>query len=150
METRLANNRKAFHDYQVLERVEAGIELQGTEVKSIKAGHVSLAGAFARMKSDEVVLYNLNVLPYECGNRFNHEPDRPRRLLLHRKEIAKIKVFTQEKGCTLIPLEIRLRHGWIKVELGVCKGKQLSDKRETLRRRTADREAARVMAAHRR
>ena len=147
--TKLAANRKAFHDYFVLERYEAGIELRGTEVKSARDASLSLSGAFARVENDEVILFHLNIPPYEHGNRFNHEPDRPRRLLLHRREIAKLRAETEQKGHALVPLSVYLKRGRVKVELGVCKGKRQSDKRETLRRRTADREAALSMSRRR-
>ena len=143
---RIASNRRALHDYFVLERVEAGIELRGTEVKSIRAGHISLVGSFGRIENGNVVLFGVNVTPYEFGNRFNHPADRPRRLLLHKREIRKIRVQVEQKGHSLIPLTVYLKNGLIKVELGLCKGKQQYDKRETLRKKTADREAARAMA----
>jgi SsrA-binding protein len=143
---RVASNRRARHDYHILDRFEAGIELRGTEVKSIRAGTVSLAGAFARFEEGQLFLHGMNVAPYEFGNRFNHPNSRPRRLLLHRREIARLGVQQEQKGCALVPLSLYLKNGRVKVELGVCKGKQQFDKRETLRRRTADREAARAMA----
>jgi len=147
---KLADNRKAFRDYFVLERFEAGIELRGTEVKSIRAGHVSLASAFAGVDGGEAILHDLNINPYEHGNRFNHDPDRPRRLLLHRREIDRLRGQIEQKRLTLIPLSVYLKQGLVKIELGLCKGKQQMDKRETLKRRDADREAARAMAAARR
>jgi SsrA-binding protein len=144
----LAANRKAFHEYIVLEKLEAGIELRGTEVKSVKSGSASLAGGFAREENGQLWLHNVSIPPYEQGNRFNHEPTRPRRLLLHRKEIDRLAAQSQQKGCALIPLGLHLHRGLIKVELGICKGKTLGDKRETLRRKTAERETRRAMAAH--
>ena len=146
---KLATNRKARRDYFVLERHEAGIELLGTEVKSVRAGHLSLAGAFARVEKREVVLYHVNIQPYEYGNRFNHEPDRPRRLLFHRREINRLQVQIEQKGHSLVPRSVYLKKGKVKIELGVCRGKTRGDKRETLRRKTADREAAREMAKRR-
>lgn len=143
---KLAANRKIFRDYLVLERFETGIELRGTEVKSIRNGHVSLAGGFARVEDGQVVLYNINILPYEHGNRFNHEPDRPRRLLLHRREINRLQVQTEQKGYALIPLSVYLKRGLIKIEMGLCKGKRRGDKREALRRKMAERETARAIA----
>jgi len=143
---KVAANRKALRDYFVLERHEAGIELRGTEVKSIRQGHVSLSGSYARIEDGRVTLYGLNILPYDHGNRFNHDPDRPRRLLFHRKEIGKLCVETEQKGHALVPLSVYFKRGLVKVEMGLCKGKQQSDKRETLRRRTAEREAAREIA----
>jgi len=145
----IAVNRKARYDYFVIERYEAGIELHGTEVKSIRDGHISLAGGFARVEEGEVVLRHVNISLYEFGNRFNHDPDRPRRLLFHKKEIHRLQAQTEQKGHTLVPLRVYLKRGLVKVEIGLCKGKRQSDKRETLRRKTADLEAARAMAAHR-
>ena len=142
----VAVNRKARHDYFVIEACEAGIELRGTEVKSIRDGHVSLAGGFARIEDGDVILRNVNISAYEFGNRFNHAPDRPRRLLLHRNQIHRLQVQTDQRGHTLIPLSVYLKRGLVKVELGLCKGKRQGDKRETLRRKTADLEAARDVA----
>ena len=144
---RIASNRKALRDYFVLERFEAGIELRGTEVKSIRDGTLSLAGAFARVENGQVRLHNLHIPPYEFGNRFNHDPDRPRRLLFHRKEILKFEAQTEQKGHTLVPLSVYLKRGLVKLEIGICKGKTHGDQRETLRRKTADREAERAMSA---
>lgn len=143
---RIASNRRALHDYFVLERFEAGIELRGTEVKSIREGHIALAGSFARIEGGDVVLFGVNVTPYEFGNRFNHPADRPRRLLLHKREIRKIKAHLEQKGQALIPLSVYLKRGLIKVEVGLCRGKQNYDKRESLRRKEMDREAARARA----
>jgi len=145
---RIATNRKALRDYQVVDRHEAGIELKGTEVKSIRQGDVNLTGAFARVENGEVILYHVNVAPYAQGNRFNHDPERPRRLLLHGREIVRLQAQTEQKGLTLVPLGVYIKRGKVKIELGVCKGKRLEDKRETLKRKTADREAARAMAHH--
>jgi SsrA-binding protein len=142
----LATNRKAFHDYMILERREAGIELRGTEVKSIRNGEAGLAGSFARVKGGEVFLFNANIPPYEFGNRFNHDAMRPRRLLLHRQEIHRMKVQSEQKGHTIVPLSLYIRSGHVKVELAVCRGKRAHDKRETMRRRTADMEAKRAIA----
>lgn len=147
---KLADNRKAFRDYFVLERFEAGIELRGTEVKSVRAGHVSLASAFADVDEGEAILRDLNIKPYEHGNRFNHDPDRPRRLLLHRREIDRLRGQIEQKRLTLIPLSVYLKRGLVKVELGLCKGKQHTDRREELKRRDADREARRAIARARR
>lgn len=143
---RVATNRKAFHDYVVLDRIEAGIELKGTEVKSVRSGNVTLTGGFARIEEGQVVLYDIHIAPYECGNRFNHDPRRPRRLLLGRKEIDRLLGRVQQKGCALVPLTMYFRRSrWVKIELGICQGKQDADKRETLRRKTADQEARRAM-----
>jgi SsrA-binding protein len=147
---KLAVNRKAMRDYLVLERCEAGIELRGTEVKSVKAGRVNLVGSFARMENGEAFLFNLNILPYEYGNVFNHKPDRTRRLLLHRREITRLQAQIEKKGRTVIPVSVYLRKGLVKIELALCKGKRQSDKRDILKKRTAEREAQRAIAARRR
>lgn len=142
-----ATNRKAFHDYFVVDRFEAGIELLGTEVKSVRAANVNLTGGYARIEeSGRVVLLDVHIAPYECGNRFNHEPTRPRTLLLHRKEIERLKGVIATKGYTMVPLKLYFRKRWAKVEIGLCKGKQDEDKRHALRRKDADKEARRAMA----
>lgn len=146
---RIATNRKARRDYEVLESLEAGVELQGTEVKSVRTGKIDLSGAFARVEGNSVTLHSLNIPAYEHGNRFNHDPVRPRRLLLHRREIGRLRNQAEEKGYSLIPLNLYLKRGWVKIELGVCRGKSRGDKRETLRRKTVDRETSREIARHR-
>ena len=143
---RVAANRKALRDYQVVDRHEARIELRGTEVKSVRGGEINLKGAYARVENGELVLYQMNIALYAHGNRFNHDPERPRRLLMHRREIGRLQVQTEQKGLTLIPLSVYMKRGKVKVELGVCRGKRQEDKRETLKRKTADREAARAIA----
>jgi SsrA-binding protein len=140
-----AVNRKARRDYEVLDRIEAGIVLLGTEVKSIRGGHASLVGGFAKIEDKQIWLYSLNIPPYEHGNRFNHEADRPRQLLLHRREIRRLQAHTEQQGHALVPLRLYLKGGHVKVEIGICKGKRHEDKRDTLKQRTADREAARAM-----
>jgi SsrA-binding protein len=142
-----ASNRRALKDYLVLDRYEAGIALRGTEVKSIRDSLVNLTGSYARVDNGQVILH-INIPPYEFGNRFNHDAMRPRRLLLHRKEINKLQSHVEQKGCTLIPLSLYPKKGLVKVELGLCRGKTRGDKRETLRRKTADREAERAIARH--
>lgn len=142
----LATNRKARRDYQILEKLEAGIELRGTEVKSIRAGKASLGESYARVEGNEVILHGLHIEPYAHGNRFNHDPVRPRRLLLHKQEISRLHGQVAVKGRTLVPLRLYLKRGRVKVELGLGKGKHDQDKRETLKRRTADREAQRAIA----
>jgi SsrA-binding protein len=142
-----ATNRKAFHDYFVVERIEAGIELLGTEVKSVRGGNVTLTGGYATITAaGRVVLTDVHIAPYECGNQFNHEPTRPRTLLLNRKEIEKLKTKIAQHGYTLVPLKMYFRKRWAKVELGLCKGKQDGDKRDTLRKKDADRETRRAMS----
>jgi SsrA-binding protein len=148
---RIATNRRARHDYLVLERFEAGVELRGTEVKSLREGHVALTGSYIRVEKNEAILHGVDIPPYEYGGQaFNHVADRPRRLLLHRVEIRKLQVHTEQKGQSLIPLSLYFKRGKVKVEIGLCKGKQLQDKRETLKRKTADRDAARAIADARR
>lgn len=139
-----AENRKARHDYFILETYEAGIALKGTEIKSIRAGKVNLKDSFARIEKGEVLLYNVHISPYEHGNRENHEPLRTRKLLLHRREINRLVGKTQEKGLALIPLRIYFKRGLAKVELALAKGKKLYDKREALAEREARREMERA------
>lgn len=146
----LTKNRKALHDYTVLEKIEAGIELLGTEVKVVRMGHTSLNGAYAQVdkRTNEIFLHNVTIPPYDFGNRFNHDSLRTRRLLLHRREILRLKAHVEQKGNTLVPLSIYLTRGRVKIELGVCKGKAQADKRETIRRREADIDAKRAVAHH--
>ena len=144
----IIKNKKARFNYDILETFEAGIVLKGTEVKSIRAGHASLVGSFARVENHQAILHQLNILPYDHGNRFNHDPERPRKLLLHKTEINHLLVQTEQKGHTVVPLSIYIRRGLVKIELGLCRGKVQADKRETLRRRDADREAQRAIAHH--
>ncbi|MCS6771685.1 MAG: SsrA-binding protein SmpB [Kiritimatiellae bacterium] len=142
----LATNRKARHHYHILENIEAGIELRGSEVKSIRAGEVSLQEGYATVENGEVYLHGVRIQPYSHARAADQDPDRPRRLLLHRSQINRLLGLTAIKGHTLLPLDLHLRNGRIKVELGLARGKQLVDKRETLKRREADREARRAMA----
>ena len=146
---KIATNRKAFRDYHVLERFEAGIELRGTEVKSLRSGAVNLTGGYATVDGGEVTLFDVNISPYAYGNQFNHDPIRPRRLLLHAREIHKLLGQIAQKGYTLIPLEMYFRRGIAKVDLGLCKGKQTFDKRDDMRKKTADREAERAIGSRR-
>jgi len=140
-------NRKALHDFFVVDRIEAGIELVGTEVKSVREGQVTLTGGYADIDpAGRLVLRDVHIAPYTFGNQFNHEPTRPRTLLLHRKEIDKLRGQIAQQGYTLVPLKLYFRKRWAKVELGLCKGKQDEDKRHTLRRKEADREARRAIA----
>ncbi len=145
----VGRNRKARHEYQILDTYEAGIVLKGPEVKSLRAGQLAFRDAFARVESGEVWLYNLYISPYEEANRANQEPDRVRKLLLHREEIRRLVIKTGEKGLTLIPLEVYFRRGNVKVLLGVARGRRLYDKREKLKKQTQDREAKRAMSKHR-
>ena len=141
----IATNKKAFHDYFILEKFEAGIVLMGTEVKAIREGRINLKDSYALVRAGEVFLLNCHISPYSHGNRENHEPTRSRKLLLHLVEIRKLIGKTQEKGLTLVPLRVYLKSGKVKVELGVAKGKKLYDKRETERRKEADMEAKRAI-----
>lgn len=141
----VARNRKARHEYEILDTYEAGIALKGPEVKSLRAGGVSFQDAFARVDNGEVWLHSLHISPYEQANQFNVDPVRRRRLLLNRQEIRQLAVKSEEKGLTLIPLEIYFVRGRAKLQLAVGRGKKLHDKRETLKRRQQDREARRAM-----
>jgi SsrA-binding protein len=142
----LATHRRALRDYHVLERFEAGIELRGAEVKSIRDNRFSLNESYAQIHDGEVLLRNLHVLPYAHARADEQQSARPKRLLLHRREIDRLLGQTALKGHTLVPLKIYLKRGLVKVELGLCRGKQNEDKRETLKRRTAEREAERAIA----
>ena len=141
----VAMNRKAYYDYHVLESLEAGIALTGTEIKSVRAGAVNLREAYAQVVEGEVWLLNTHIARYEAGNRNNHEPTRPRRLLLHRRQIHELQRQIQEKGVTLIPLKLYLKDQLAKVELGLVRGKKQYDKRESIARREAEREMARAV-----
>jgi SsrA-binding protein len=137
----IVENRRARHDYHILERIEAGIALTGTEVKSLRDGGGNLREAYAVLRGGEAYLVGANIAPYRQGNIQNHEPTRDRKLLLHRREIDKLQVQTRDKGLSLIPTKIYLKDGRIKCELAVAKGKKLHDKREAERARTAEAEA---------
>lgn len=141
----VTENRKARHDYFVEETYEAGLALKGTEVKSLRQGRANLRDSHALIENGEVILYNLHISPYEQANRFNHDPLRPRKLLLHRSEILRLTGRVRERGYTLIPLRIYFRRGRAKVELALAKGKKLYDKREDLADRDARRQMARVL-----
>ena len=146
----VATNRKAFHDYFIDERFEAGIALRGTEVKSLRDGKVTLQDSFVRIEQDEAILYQCHIQPYSHGARDNHEPLRPRKLLLHREELNRLAGKVQQKGWTIVPLAIYFKRGRAKVELALARGKQHGDKRETLRRKVAEREMERAMKRERR
>jgi len=139
----VATNRKASHEYFLLERVEAGIALQGSEIKSIRAGQISLAEAYIRVDGDQAWLEDAHIAPYEYAGIFNHEPRRPRKLLLHKKQIRQLWNQVRQKGVTIIPLRVYLKDGRAKVEIAVAKGKKLYDKRETIAKRDAEREIER-------
>ncbi|OJV66747.1 MAG: SsrA-binding protein [Clostridiales bacterium 38-18] len=136
----IAQNKKAWHDYFIEETYEAGIELFGTEVKSIRNGKASIKESYAEIKNGEVFILGMNVTPYDFGNRYNQDPIRVRKLLLHRREIAKLLGYTTREGYTLVPLKVYInQRGLIKVEIAVAKGKKLYDKRDTLAKKDADR-----------
>ncbi|WP_181349622.1 SsrA-binding protein SmpB [Thalassobacillus sp. CUG 92003] len=141
----LAQNKKARHDFIVEETFEAGIVLQGTEIKSIRARRLNLKDSFARIYKGEVYLHNMHISPYEQGNRFNHDPTRARKLLLHRKEIDKLIGETQQQGYSLIPLKVYIKNGMAKVLLGLGKGKKKYDKREAQKRKQMKRDADRAV-----
>lgn len=145
----LTVNRRATHDYFVLEKVEAGIELVGTEVKVVRNGEAGLTGAYASVKDGQLFLNQVTIPPYAFGNRFNHDSLRTRRLLMHRREILKLQALSEQKGLSLIPLRMYLTpKGLVKVEIGVCRGKAQEDKREAIKRRDADLEARRAISKH--
>ena len=145
----LTNNRKALHDYIVLEQFEAGIQLTGTEVKSCRARTATLTEAYVDIVQGSAFLINAHIAGYDHGNRFNHDTRRRRRLLLHRKELLKLAIQVKDKGCTIVPLRMYLKHGLIKVAVALCKGKSHEDKRETLRARQDDMDARRAMRGDR-
>lgn len=136
----VANNKKAFHDYEILERFEAGLVLQGTEVKSLRERRVNLKDSYARVVNGEIWLEGCHISPYPYGNIHNHEPERPRKLLLHRREIARLIGSMTRGGLTVVPLRVYFRRGKAKVELGLARGRKTYDKREVARRRTIERE----------
>lgn len=140
----VSDNRKARHEYEILDTFQCGIALSGTEVKALRMGRCTLQDAFARIEDGEAFLYNCNISPYEFGNRFNHEPTRKRKLLLHSREIFKLNQRIKEKGLTLIPLRIYFKRNWVKVDLALARGKQLYDKRESLVKRDSKRQLDRL------
>lgn len=142
----VARNPKATHDYHILETWECGIVLTGTEVKSLRSGKASIKEAYARVRNGEVFLDGMNITPYEQGNRYNHDPVRTRKLLLHRREIEKLIGAVEQKGLTLVPLELYFRNGRAKVAIGLGRGKKRFDKREDLKRRAVERETARAVS----
>ena len=146
----IADNRKAFHDYHILDTWEAGVALLGTEVKAIREGRVNLRDSFARMEKGEVWLMNVHISPYSHTGYAHHEERRQRKLLLHRHEIQKLAGQVREKGLTLVPLHMYFKNGRVKVALALVKGKQAHDKRETIRRREVDRETRAAVKARQR
>jgi len=145
----VVTNRKAYHNYHIGESIEAGIVLTGTEIKSIRAGRVSLGDAYVKPEGGELWLLNAHIARYEAGSYMSHEPTRPRKLLLHRKEIDSLAGKIQEKGLTLVPLKLYIKGSIAKLEIAPAKGKKLYDKRETIARRETDREIGRAIKRHR-
>ncbi|MGL4820852.1 MAG: SsrA-binding protein SmpB [Bacilli bacterium] len=141
----VAQNKKAYHDYFIEETYECGMVLQGTEIKSIRAGKANLRDAYARIIQGEVWVLGMHISPYDQGNRFNHDPLRTRKLLLHNHEIKKLIGYTKETGYTLVPLKIYLKNGFAKMQLGLARGKKNYDKREDLKKKDANREIARAL-----
>jgi SsrA-binding protein len=139
-EKSIVTNRSAFHEYHILDKFEAGIVLTGTEVKSLRAGHIQLKESYVAIRDDEAWLFNAHISPYTHGNRENHDPTRTRKLLLHRREIERLGNETTLKGMTLVVTRVYLKGGRVKFEIGVARGKKLYDKRETEMRRTVERE----------
>jgi SsrA-binding protein len=143
-------NRKAYHNYHIHETLEAGIVLKGSEIKSIRTGRANLSDAYAKAENNELWLHNSHIAAYEAASYNTHEPTRPRKLLLHREEIDDLVGKAIQKGLTIVPLKLYIKHGVAKVELGVARGKKVYDKRETMARRQADREIDRAMKQRRR
>lgn len=146
----ICNNKKAYHDYFIEEKFEAGLVLQGTEVKSLRAGMANLNDSFMLVREGEAFLHNLNISQYEFGNRANHQPDRNRKLLLHRREIDRLYVKIREKGLSVIPLRLYFKNGLVKVEIGLAKGKKLYDKREDMKTKDSQREMSQALKARNR
>ena len=146
----IATNRKAFHDYHILEKIEAGLALRGTEVKSLREGRANLTDGYVQVRDGEALLVGVHISPYTHGNIENHDPLRTRNLLMHARQIRKIEADVAQKGLTVVPLRLYFRSGIVKVEIAVVRGKKLHDKRETERRREADREASIAMKESRR
>jgi SsrA-binding protein len=141
----IAKNKRARHDYHVVDSVEAGVVLKGTEVKSVRLGKVQLVDSFAKVDRGELFLHGVHISPYEQGNRFNVDPRRTRKLLLHKSEIRRLDRQVREKGMALIPLSVYLKRGRVKLEIGVCRGKKLYDKRRAIAERDANREMERAL-----
>lgn len=147
--TPLASNRKALHDYEVLERLEGGLQLAGTEVKSARQGRVQLKDSHVEFRDGQAFLVGVHISPYSHGNRENQEPERPRRVLLHRREIDRLYGQVQQKGFSVVPLAVYAKGPWIKVELGVVRGKKQYDKRQAEKEKTLDREMRQAMSERR-
>lgn len=145
----LCQNKKAFHEYRIEETFEAGMALVGTEVKSLRLGKGNLKDGYVQVEDEEAFLHNVHINPYPFGHQFNHDPERVRKLLLHKREIRRLSGKVKERGYTLVPLKIYLKKGKMKVEIGLAKGKTLYDKREDLKKRSADREMEKAMKVNR-
>jgi SsrA-binding protein len=143
-------NRKAYHDFVIGETYEAGLVLQGSEIKSIRAGHVNLKDAYARVEKGEMWLFNCHIAPYDAASHFGHEPGRTRKLLMHRREVDELEALVKQKSLTLVPLRLYIKGGVAKIALGVARGKKQYDKREAIAQRDQDRELDRVMKSRRR
>ena len=141
----ISTNRKAFHDFLIFDKFIAGMVLTGTEIKSIRKGMVNLKDSFAKIDDSEIFLYGMHISPYEQGNRFNHKPDRIRKLLLQKREILKIQDKVKKDGVTIVPLELFFVHGFAKIEIGLAKGKKIYDKREAITKKTQERDIARLV-----
>ena len=141
----ISTNRKAFHDFLIVDKFIAGLVLTGTEIKSIRAGQINLKDSFAKIEKGEVFLYNCHISKFEQGNRYNHEPERTRKLLLNKKEILKMEGKIKKEGYTIVPLEVFLTRGYAKLEIGLAKGKKLYDKREDLTKKTQNRDIQRKL-----
>jgi SsrA-binding protein len=144
-EALVARNRKAFHDYEILEKFEAGLVLLGPEVKSVREGRVNLKDGYASLEGGELFLRNVHISPYESANRYNADPTRPRKVLVHRAELRRLVGKAAEKGLTIVPLDVHFTRGFAKVTLGLARGKKRHDKREALRRREQEREMERAV-----
>lgn len=140
----ISTNRKAFHDFHIFDKFIAGIVLMGTEIKSIRKGTINLKDSFAKIEKNEMFLYGMHISPYDHGNRYNHKPDRVRKLLLQKREISKIQDKVKKDGYTIVPLELFLSKGFAKIEIGLAKGKKLYDKRESIAKKTQERDIARL------
>jgi SsrA-binding protein len=141
----ITTNRRAFHEYHVEDTIEAGLVLTGTEIKSIRDGKVTISEAYARIEGDELWLIGSHISPYSHGNRSNHEPDRPRKLLVHKRQVRELRASTEQKGMTIVPLRLALRNGRAKVDLGVARGKKLYDKRDAAADRQSRRDVERAL-----
>ena len=144
----IAQNKKAYHDYFVEEKYEAGVELFGTEVKSIRAGKVNVKESYCDIKDGEVFVLGMHISPYEQGHMFNKDPLRPKKLLLHKREILKLFGLVAQKGYTLVPLQVYLKNSRVKIEIGLCRGKKLYDKRDDMARNDAKRDMERAFKTH--